>query len=626
MYPHLDKINNPDDLRKLDQSELGQLCSEIRSYMLDCCSRNPGHVASSLGSVELIVGLHYVYDTPSDKLVFDVGHQAYAHKILTGRKEAFRTNRTKGGISGFPKISESVYDAFGVGHSSTSISAALGYAEAARIKGDGSRAVAVIGDGAMSGGLAFEGLNNAGAGNADILVIINDNNHSIDDNTGAMHEHLLRITTNPSYNKLKGKVWDSLGETRTRSFLQRWLRGWKSYAVKKFGGDLFESMGFRYFGPIDGNDIDQVVTTLRSLKDLKGPRILHCCTVKGKGFAPAEADPTVWHAPGKFDPVTGERVRAPYECDRYQDVFGAVLEELAADNRNIVAITPAMASGSGLSGFASRFPERFFDVGIEEEHAVTFAAGLAAAGLRPVCSIYSSFAQRAYDQIIHDVAMQRLPVLFCFDRAGVVGEDGPTHHGAFDMAAFRSIPGMRIAVPKDEIALKEMIYTALGEEKPEGPVIIRYPRGLGEKADWRNAPYRSVPFGKAMCLVDGSRVAILCLGPVCTAAVKAAEDYAARHGDTPAVYDMRTLKPLDTQLVDMLAADFDTIITLEDGAIHGGLFSAVAERLAACGSRARLIPAGIPDEFAGQGSRKELLADCGLDYASILALLESDRA
>jgi len=623
MSHYLDNIESPADLRKLPLEALPELCAEIREYMLDCCSRNPGHVASSLGSVEMIVGLHYVYNTPADKLVFDVGHQTYAHKIITGRREAFQTNRKKGGISGFPKMSESEYDAFGVGHSSTSISAALGMAEAARIKGDGTKAVAVIGDGALSGGLAFEGLNNAGAGHSDLLVIINDNNHSIDDNTGALHEHLLRITTNPSYNKLKGKVWDSLGETKTRSAIQRWIRSWKSYAVKSTGGDLFESMGFRYFGPIDGNDIEQVVDTLRSLKDLKGPRILHCCTVKGKGFAPAEADPTVWHAPGLFDPKTGERKRAPYVCDRYQDVFGSVLVDMAEKDDRIVAITPAMASGSGLSNFAARFPDRFFDVGIEEEHAVTFAAGLAAAGMRPVCSIYSSFAQRAYDEIIHDVAMQNLPVLFCFDRAGVVGEDGPTHHGAFDMAAFRSIPGMTIAAPRDEIALKNLIHSSLSLENP-GPIIIRYPRGLGENADWKNTIYNKVEFGKAECLVEGSKVALLCLGPVCSAAVAAAKDFAAENGHGPSVYDMVTLKPLDEALVDSLAAEYDSIITLEDGAVHGGLFSAVAERLAELGSPARLRGAGIQDAFAPQGTRKELLADCGLDYTSIAGIIREE--
>ena len=622
MSRYLDKIDSPEDLRKLPQEALPELCAEIRSYMLDCCSRNPGHVASSLGAVELIVGLHYVYDTPSDKLVFDVGHQTYAHKILTGRREAFRTNRCKGGISGFPKITESPYDAFGVGHSSTSISAALGMAEAARIQGSASRAVAVIGDGALSGGLAFEGLNNAGAGNADILVIINDNNHSIDDNIGAMHEHLLRITTNPRYNRLKGKVWDSLGETRARSTVQRWLRGMKSYAVKSTGGDLFEAMGFRYFGPIDGNDMDQVVSTLRSLRELKGPRILHCCTVKGKGFAPAEADPTVWHAPGVFDPRTGERKRSPYPCERYQDVFGAVLREMAEKDRRIVAITPAMGSGSGLNDFATEFPDRFFDVGIAEEHAVTFAAGLAAAGMRPVCSIYSSFSQRAYDEIIHDVAMQHLPVLFCFDRAGIVGEDGATHHGAFDLTAYRPIPGMVIGVPRDETALKQMMYTYCSVD---GPMIIRYPRGLGEGSPWKDAPCRELPLGRAECLEDGSRTALLCLGPVCTQAVEAAREYAGKHGYGPAVYDMRWLKPLDNRLLDMLAEEFDRVITLEDGAVHGGLFSAVAEHFASRGASARLEAAGIPDEFISQGTRTQLLADCGLDRNSILLRLENDN-
>lgn len=621
MYSYLDKIDNPDDLKKVNQAELGRVCSELREYMLDCCSRNPGHVASSLCSVEIITGLHYIYDTPSDKIVFDVGHQAYAHKILTGRRDAFRTLRQKGGLSGFPKMDESPYDAFGVGHSSTSISAALGYAEAARIKGDGTKAVAVIGDGALTGGLAFEGMNNAGDSHSDILVILNDNNHSIDEARGAIHEHLLRLTTNPSYNKIKGKVWERMGDSNARNFVHRWSKGLKSYIVKKSGGDLFESLGFRYFGPIDGNDIQQVVDTLRAVKDLKGPRILHCVTTKGYGYAPAEADPTVWHSPGKFDPETGERVKSNKSADRYQDVFGEVLVDLAKDNEKIVGITPAMSSGCGMNSFSQQFPERFFDVGIEEEHAVTFSAGLAAGGLRPVCNIYSSFSQRAYDQIIHDVALQNLPVVFCFDRAGVVGEDGPTHHGAFDMAAYRSIPNMTIASPRDELSLKNMMGIAI---RHDGPFIIRYPRGGGEGVEWKSAPYAEVPVGKGERLVEGSRVAILGIGPVCNRAVEAAEAFKAETGESPAVYDMRYIKPIDTDILAEVANNYDCVITLEDGCAAGGLFGAVAEYLASCGSAVRLRHASIPDKFVPQASRGDLLRDCGLDSESIFGMLQEE--
>lgn len=600
----LDNINDPSDLRKLAVDQLPQLCEEIREYMIDCLSRNPGHLASSLGAVDLIVALHYVYDTPNDKIVFDVGHQAYAHKILTGRKEAFKTMRTEGGISGFPKMSESPYDCFGVGHSSTSISAALGFAEAARLKGESSKSVALIGDGALTGGLAFEGMNNAGASKADLLVILNDNNHSIDDNIGALHEHLLRITTNPRYNDLKTKVWNTLGETR-RNAISRWLRSMKSYVVKKTGGDLFESLGFRYFGPINGNDVVRLVEVLTKLKSLKGPRVLHCLTLKGKGYAPAEADPTTWHAPGRFDPTTGERAKTAYAADRYQDVFGSVLCELASKDERIVAITPAMASGSGLSGFAERFPDRFFDVGIEEEHAVTFSAGLAAGGLKPVCSIYSSFSQRAYDQIIHDVAMQNLPVVFCLDRAGLVGEDGATHNGSFDLAAYRSIPNLTIAVPSDEIELKNMLYTAL---KADTPYIIRYPRGIGEGAPWTEAPYMEIKSPEIL-LKGSTKTALLCLGPVCSAALEAAK----RLKEPPTVINVRYLKPFDASILE----GYDRIFTFEDGTLKGGLYSEVSERLAS----KEVKGFGIGDRFISQASRGQQLKVCGLDPDTIYSAI-----
>ena len=461
MYELLDKINSPEDLKKLQLSQLPQLCEEVRRYILECCAVNPGHVGSSLGAVELIVALHYIYNTPADKLVFDVGHQAYAHKILTGRREIFRKNRTLEGISGFPKRDESPYDAFGAGHSSTSVSAALGFAEAARMMGTGEKSVAIIGDGALTGGLAWEGLNNAGSSKADILVILNDNNISIDKNIGGLHEYLLNVTTHPFYNRVKNKVWNTLGDGKARDWVQKRVIDTKSNLVRSSGGALFESLGFRYFGPIDGNDIEQLIYTLQRLRNLHGPRLLHIHTRKGAGYPPAMADPTTWHAPGKFDPATGERIRSVYPADRYQDVFGQVLVELAQKDGKVVGVTPAMASGCGMTQLEKAVPERFFDVGIEEEHAVTFSAGLAAAGMKPFCNIYSSFSQRAYDCIIHDVALQHLPVVFCFDRAGLVGEDGPTHHGCFDLAAYRSVPGMIVSAPRNEIELKRLMYTGL---------------------------------------------------------------------------------------------------------------------------------------------------------------------
>jgi 1-deoxy-D-xylulose-5-phosphate synthase len=437
--PLLDKVNSPADIKGFSIEELKSLCAEIRHYMVECCSTNPGHLASSLGAVELIVGMHYVFDAPKDKLIFDVGHQAYAHKILTGRKELFKKNRMRDGISGFPRRDESEYDAFGVGHSSTSISAALGMAEAARIQGLKEKVIALIGDGALTGGLALEGLNNAGDRKTDLLIILNDNNISIDQNIGALHENLLNITTDPTYNKLKNSIWELIGEGKFRASMQRIVTNAKSILVRNSGGDLFESFGFRYFGPIDGNDISQVIKALKRLKDLHGPRILHTITIKGKGYAPAEVDPTTWHAPGLFNPETGERAASKYKADRYQDVFGEVLLELAKMDKRVVGVTPAMSTGCGMHIFENAMPDRFFDVGIEEEHSVTFSAGMAAEGMRPFCNIYSSFSQRAYDEIIHDVALQNLPVVLCFDRGGLVGEDGATHQGCFDMAAYRSI-------------------------------------------------------------------------------------------------------------------------------------------------------------------------------------------
>ena len=618
MYEILDQINSPEDLRKLTAEQLKQLCSELRSYILECCAVNPGHVGSSLGAVELIVALHYIYNTPEDKIVFDVGHQAYAHKILTGRREAFRKNRTLEGISGFPKRDESPYDAFGAGHASTSISAALGFAEAARLQGTENRSVAIIGDGALTGGLAWEGLNNAGSSKADILVILNDNNISIDKNIGGLHEYLLNLTTHPFYNRLKNKVWNSMGDGKARDWVQKRVIDTKSNLVRGSGGALFESLGFRYFGPIDGNDLEQLMYTLERLRNLHGPRLLHIHTRKGAGYAPAEANPTVWHAPGRYNPETGERIRSEYKADRYQDVFGEVLVELAKMDPKVVGVTPAMATGCSMNLLEKAAPERFFDVGIEEEHAVTFSAGLAAAGMKPYCNIYSSFSQRAYDCIIHDVALQHLPVVLCFDRAGLVGEDGPTHHGCFDLAAYRSIPDVTISAPRNEIELKRLMYTGLS--LTGGPLIIRYPRGLGEGEAWREAPYQELPIGKGEKLLDGKGVAILGIGPVVNRALEAALRHKEEFKKAPAVYDMRFLKPIDTEILEE-AGRFKAIITVEDGALKGGLFGAVSEYFAGRADAPVIKGVGIPDRYMPQDTQKAQRASCGMDAESLLELI-----
>ena len=616
MYELLDKINSPADVKALSLDELELLCRELRAYIVECCAVNPGHLASSLGTVELIVGWHYVYDGPQDKIVFDVGHQAYAHKILTGRREQFRQNRMEGGLSGFPSRAESPYDAFGAGHSSTSVSAALGLAEAARLQGLHDKVTALIGDGALTGGLAFEGLNNAGSGNADLLVILNDNNQSIDGNIGAMHNYLLKVTSSVRYNRFKAQVWDKLGESRLRALIQRWTRSVKSYFVRPTRGDLFEAMGFRYFGPIDGNDIRAVVDTLKKLRSINGPRVLHCLTVKGKGYPAAENDPVVWHAPGKFDPRTGERIKSTRTADRYQDVFGATLCDLAAADSRIVGITPAMATGSGMTAFAEKFPDRFYDVGIEEEHAVTFSAGLAAGGLKPFCNIYSSFSQRAYDQIIHDAALQKLPVVLCFDRAGLVGEDGATHQGAFDIAAYRSIPETTIAAPRNERELRDLMYTASQQE--HGPFIIRYPRGAGEGVRWQGTEMRKIEVGKAEMLLDGTDVAVIATGPASNRALEAAEAFPGK----VAVYHFPFVKPLDTQALDAIAGRFGKIVTVEDGCIMGGLFGAVSEYLTARGSGAAVHPLGIGDEFVMQASQGRQRSIYGIDREGIEKILQ----
>ena len=621
-YTILEKVDSPKDIKGLGMAELKQLCAEIRQYMVECCSVNPGHLGSSLGAVELIVGLHYVYDAPEDKMVFDVGHQAYAHKIITGRREAFRKNRMKDGISGFPKRSESEYDAFGAGHSSTSISAALGFAEAAKLQGLRHKTVALIGDGSLTGGLAFEGLNNAGASKADLLIILNDNNISIDRNIGGLHEYLLRITTNKKYNQAKRQVWDCLGEGWFRNAIQRMVGSMKSSLVSRSGGDLFQAMGLRYFGPIDGNDIEQVIDTLRRLKEIGGPLILHTLTTKGKGYAPAEANQTVWHAPGTFDPETGERIKSEKGVSRYQDVFGQVLLELAKENPEVVGVTPAMASGCGMSILAREMPERFYDVGIEEEHAVTFSAGLAAGGLRPFCNIYSSFSQRAYDQIIHDVALQNLPVVLCLDRGGIVGEDGATHHGCYDMSIYRTIPGAVIAAPKDEIELKDMMYSALKSEG--GPYIIRYPRGYGEGRDWMSHKAEVLETGKGELMMKGSEIAVIAAGPMANRAAEAAERMKAETGWNPSVYNIRYIKPLDTDMMKEISASCKSVITVEDGSVIGGLHGAVAEYMAGIQSPLPVRAIAIPDIYLSQGTQNELREECSLTTEGIYAALKDE--
>ena len=618
----LEKVNYPKDIKDFSIEELKVLCAEIRAYMIEACATNPGHLGSSLGAVELIVGLHYIYNTPSDKLVFDVGHQAYAHKILTGRKEIFQKNRMADGISGFTKRSENEYDAFGAGHTSTSISAALGFALAAKLLNKEEKSIAIIGDGALSGGIAFEGLNNAGNSKADILVIINDNNISIDNNIGAIHEYLLKITTDPTYNKVKRQIWNRLGDGKIRKTLQNWTTNAKSNIVRESGGALFESMGFRYFGPISGNDIEQVINTLERIKKLNGPIILHTNTIKGKGFTPAEEDQTTWHAPGLFDPKSGKRIKSKgNKISRYQDVFGEVLLELAKADERIVGITPAMASGCGMNLLASEIPERFFDVGIEEQHAVTFSAALAASGLIPFCNIYSSFSQRAYDQIIHDVATQNLPVILCFDRAGLVGEDGATHHGNFDIAAYRSIPNCIISVPTDELELRNMMYTAYLHKT--GPFIIRYPRGNGEGVNWRGEEFETIEIGKGLRVKHGKDIAIIASGPYLYRAMEAAEVFEEKHGFSPSIYNIRFIKPFDSDLLIDIAKTHKTIISIEDGVLKGGLYGEICEQNAHFNLALNIKGIGIPDVFIEQGTQKDQREKCHLDKDSILKVLES---
>lgn len=619
--PLLDKIDIPSDLRKLNQSQLVQVCNELRQYIIDIVSVNGGHFGASLGVVELTVALHYAFNTPTDQLVWDVGHQAYGHKILTGRRNVFHTNRIYEGISGFPKRSESPYDTFGVGHSSTSISAALGMAVASRLKKDKKRQhIAIIGDGAMTAGLAFEGLNHAGVEDSNLIVILNDNCMSIDPNVGALKEYLTDITTSQSYNKVKDEVWKLLGVIskfgpNAQAIAQKVEGAVKSALLKQ--SNMFESLSFRYFGPIDGHDVNHMVKVLNDLKKIPGPKILHCLTVKGKGFELAEKDQTKWHSPGLFDKITGEIFKPVIEKPqppKYQDVFGHTIVELAEMNNRIVGITPAMPSGCSLNIMMKAIPDRAFDVGIAEQHAVTFSAGLATQGMIPYCNIYSSFMQRAYDQVVHDVALQNLNVVFCLDRGGLAGADGATHHGAFDYAFFRCIPNMIVSAPMNEQELRNLMYTA--QHPNMGPFSIRYPRGNGVMVDWRK-PFQAIPVGTGRKVRGGEKVAILSIGHPGNFVVDAC-DQLAKEGLYPAHYDMRFVKPLDIALLHEIFAEFKMIITIEDGCIQGGFGSAIAEFMIDNHYTSQITRLGIPDRFVEHGEQKELYRECNFDAQAIM--------
>lgn len=618
-YKWLDRIDSPDDLKKLSGSDLRQYCDELRQYIIEQCSSNPGHLASSLGAVELAVALHYVFNTPDDKIVWDVGHQTYAHKIITGRREAFRTNRKLGGISGFPRMSESPYDAFGGGHASVSISAAFGMAKAAELKGEQRQVVAVIGDGSMTGGLAFEGLNNAGASKqTNLLVILNDNNMAIDQATGALKNYLVKISTSRRYNAIKRRLWRILSHTpAVLRFCQKAGNAVKQGLLKN--SNLFESLNFRYFGPIDGHNLPELVRVLTALQRIEGPKLLHVMTVKGKGYKPAECDKPVWHAPGKFNPETGERIVSKTEVARYQDVFGQTLLELARADERIVGITPAMPSGSSMNILMKEMPERCFDVGIAEGHAVTFSAGLAAAGMVPFCNIYSSFMQRAYDNVIHDVAIQRLPVVMCLDRGGLVGEDGATHHGAFDLAYFGTVPNLTVAAPMNELELRNMMFTALEAGRP---FAIRYPRGNGAGVAWRDEPFAAMEIGRGRCLKEGERIAVLTIGTVGNFASEAIARMEA-DGIRVAHYDLRFAKPLDQELLHEVGRKFRCVVTVEDGALRGGVGEAVVAFFCEHGYLPKVVSLGIPDRFVEHGTPAQLYAQCGYDAEGIYRTLKS---
>ena len=614
----IEQIDSPEDLKKLKPEQLPQLCAEIRKYITECCSHNPGHLGASLGTVELTVALHYVYDAPKDKIIWDVGHQAYTHKILTGRRKEFLRNRCYNGLSGFPKMDESPYDAFGTGHSSTSISAALGYATAAAMRKSDEKTVAVIGDGSMTAGLAYEGLNNAGGCNADMLIVLNDNKMSIEPNVGGLHNSLLKLTTSGKYNRLKMKTWKALGSGTIRDAIQETVKAGKRLFVKN--STLFQPLGIRYFGPVDGHDVILLVNTFKRLKNLKGPRLLHALTIKGKGYAPAENDQPTWHAPGLFDAETGHRLTdddpdVPTKT-RFQDVFGQTLLELARTNPDITGITPAMPSGCSMNLMMEEMPHRCFDVGIAEQHAVTFSAGLAAAGFLPYCNIYSSFMQRAYDSVIHDVAIQNLKVVFCLDRGGLVGEDGVTHHGAYDLAYLNCVPGLIVAAPMDEVELRNMMYSA--QDKRYTATSIRYPRGTGAGIkDWRR-PFQYLEPGRARLLSQGKDMALLSLGAAGIMGA-AAVAKAAEKGISVQHYDMRFLKPIDGEVLEYVSRNFSKVITLEDGCLIGGLHSTVSTYLARHKEAiSKVTGLGIPDRFIQHGKTKQLYHECGYDTESIL--------
>ena len=631
----LSTINYPEDLRKLPLEKLPQVCEELRAFLIDELSRNPGHFASSLGVVELTVALHYVFNTPEDRIVWDVGHQAYGHKILTGRRENFHTNRHLGGIKPFPSPQESDYDTTTCGHASVSISAALGMAVAAKKQGIDRHVVAVIGDGAMRGGLAFEGLNNASSTPNDMLIILNDNNMSIDRAVGGMKEYLHQLHTSNRYNRLRNKVaqrltsWGWLTDSGKKRII-RLNNSLKSFIHNQ--QNVFEGMDIRYFGPLEGNDVISLVYTLQSIKDMNGPKLLHLHTKKGHGYQPAENNPTAFHAPGKFDPETGEQLtkNADGEPPRYQDVFGETLLEMAKKNPRIVGVTPAMPSGCSMNIMMKEMPDRCFDVGIAEGHAVTFSAGMAKDGLIPVCNIYSSFAQRSYDNVIHDVAINKLHVVMCLDRAGIVGEDGPTHHGVFDMPSLRTIPNLTIASPMNEAELRRLMYTAI--ECQNGPFVIRYPRGNGVMVDWQ-CPLEALPIGKGRLVSEeknntptNKHMAILSMGPLGNTVQNAINAIAQEQDNAylPAHYDMRFLKPLDEEIMKMVAEKYDHIITIEDGSLNGGFGSAILEWLADNGFSKKVTRLGIPDKFIEHGAPAQLYKLVGLDVESIIKIIRQD--
>jgi len=620
--PLLSTIDSPADLKKLPKEKLHQVCDELRQYIIDVVSVHGGHFGASLGVVELTTALHFVYNTPYDQLVWDVGHQAYGHKILTGRRDNFPSNRKYKGLSGFPKRSESEYDTFGVGHSSTSISAALGMAMAAKYKGEQDRkVVAVIGDGAMTAGLAFEGMNHAGVADADMLIILNDNCMGIDPNVGALKEYLTDISLSPTYNKMKDDIWKLMGKLPvgknfSRSMAHKLTEGVKG--VISSSSNLFEALKIRYFGPIDGHNISHLVDTLRDLRNIPGPKILHIITTKGKGYALAEKDQTKWHAPGLFDKVTGEIMQKKKEgpqAPKYQDVFGHTMIELAEQNDKIFGITPAMPSGSSLKFMMEKMPHRAFDVGIAEQHAVTVSAGMATQGMRVFCNIYSSFMQRAYDSVVHDVAIQKLPVVFCLDRAGVVGDDGPTHHGCYDIAYFRCIPNMIISAPMNESELRNLMFTAQ-LESTKYPFVIRYPRGEGVMPEWKT-PFKAIEIGTGRKLKDGEEIALLTLGHPGNFAAAAIRELTS-DGIGPAHYDMRFVKPLDEALLHEVCQRYPKLITVEDGTVKGGFGSAILEFMATHGYKNDLRILGIPDRLVEHGTPAELHRECEYDAAAII--------